>query len=82
MAKKMSERKLLDMQLHEIIHYSKEGGISVQKVIGGLIYWYNLGGKSVSGVFVPNREEAVPFLRKMAKELKQSKRSKKNNKSF
>jgi len=74
MAKKMSERKLLDMQQHEIIQVSKDSGISVQKVIGGWIYWYKLDGKSVSGVFVPNREEAVPFLRKMAKELKQSKK--------
>ena len=74
MAKKMTEQKLLDMQLHEIIQDSKGSRISVQKVIGGWIYWYKLGGNSVSGVFVPNREEAIPFLRKMAKELKQSKK--------
>ncbi|GAF93493.1 unnamed protein product, partial [marine sediment metagenome] len=43
MAKKMSERKLLDMQLHEIIQVSKDSVISVQKVIGGWIYWYKLG---------------------------------------
>jgi len=74
MAKKMTEQKLLDMQLHEIIQDSKGSRISVQKVIGGWVYWYKLGDNSVSGVFVPNREEAVPFLRKMAKELKQSKK--------
>lgn len=74
MPKKMTEQKLLDMQLHEIIQDSKGSRISVQKVIGGWIYWYKLGSNSVSGVFVPNREEAIPFLRKMAKEFKQSKK--------
>jgi hypothetical protein len=74
MAKKINEQKLLDMQLHDIIQDGKDSRISVQKVIGGWIYWYKLGGYSVSGVFVPNREEAIPFLRKISKELKQSKK--------
>ena len=72
MAKKKIEQELLDMKLHKTM---KVGSIVIFKVIGGWIYWNECLAKgAMAGVFVPNREEILPFLRKFGKELKQSKR--------
>jgi hypothetical protein len=53
----------------------KVGNIVILKVLGGWIYWNECLAKgAMAGVFVPNSEESFSLIRKMQKELKQSKK--------
>lgn len=53
-AEEITEQLLKDMKLHENIEYDN---LSIQRVIGGWIYWGQVGTRDTSlglaGVFVP-----------------------------
>ncbi len=72
MAKTKIEQELRSMKLHKTL---KVGNIVILKVMGGWIYWNeSLAKGATAGVFVPNSEESFSMIRKMQKELKQSKK--------
>ena len=72
MAKTKIELELRNMKLHKKM---KVGNIVILKVLGGWIYWNECLAKgAMAGVFVPNSEESFSMIRKMQKELKQSKK--------
>lgn len=72
MAKTKAELELRNMKLHKTM---KVGSIVILKVPGGWIYWNECPAKGgMAGVFVPNSEESFLMIRKMQKELKQSKK--------
>jgi hypothetical protein len=72
MAKTKVELELRNIKLHKTM---KVGNIVILKVLGGWIYWNECLTKgAMAGVFVPNSEESFSLIRKMQKELKQSKK--------
>jgi len=72
MGKTKAEQELRNMKLHKTM---KVGNVTILKVIGGWIYWNEHPAKGgMAGVFVPNSEESFSMIRKMQKELKQSKK--------
>jgi prepilin signal peptidase PulO-like enzyme (type II secretory pathway) len=72
MAKTKVEQELRNMKLHRTM---KVGNFVILRVIGGWIYWNErLAKGAVAGVFVPNSEESFSIIRKMRKELGQSKK--------
>ena len=72
MAKTKVELELRNMKLHKTM---KVGNIVILKVLGGWIYWNEcLTRGTMAGVFVPNSEESFSLIKKMRKELKQSKK--------
>ncbi|MHA2092585.1 MAG: hypothetical protein ACW98K_17200 [Candidatus Kariarchaeaceae archaeon] len=72
MAKTKVELELRNIKLHKTM---KVGNIVILKVLGGWIYWNECLAKgAMAGVFVPNSEESFSLIRKMQKELKQSKK--------
>ena len=74
MGKTKVELELRNMKLHKTM---KAGNIVILKVLGGWIYWnQSLDKGATAGVFVPNSEESFSMIRKMQKELKQSKKQK------
>ncbi len=72
MAKTKIEQELRNMKLHKTM---KVGNIIILKVMGSWIYWNeSLAKGAMAGVFVSNSEESFSMIRKMQKELKQSKK--------
>ena len=70
MAKTKVELELRNMKLHKTM---KVGNIVILKVLGGWIYWNECLAKgAMAGVFVPNSEESFSMIKRMQKELKQT----------